>query len=198
MSLTRLQNRRGLAAEWTAGNPVLAPGEIGLELDTGKFKLGNGIDAWNTLEYGLASAYEVAVKNGFVGTEAAWLDSLVGPEGPQGDPGQAGADGSTYEISGLVSGTSYSLTTDDAQKLLRIVSTSDITITVPNNSDQAIPTGTSITFVQLSTGKVIVSGSAGVSIRTTTTNRSRSQYSIITAIKIDANEWVVGGDLDVF
>lgn len=39
------------------------------------------------------SAYEVAVVNGFVGDEAAWLASLVGETGPQGDPGPAGADG---------------------------------------------------------------------------------------------------------
>jgi len=31
------------------------------------------------------SAYEIAVDNGFTGTEQEWLDSLVGPEGPQGD-----------------------------------------------------------------------------------------------------------------
>jgi hypothetical protein len=35
------------------------------------------------------SAYEVAVEEGFVGNEAAWLASLVGP---QGDPGADGAD----------------------------------------------------------------------------------------------------------
>lgn len=46
-----------------------------------------------------ASAYEIAVENGFVGTEAEWLASLEGPagaqgmEGPAGDPGPAGADG---------------------------------------------------------------------------------------------------------
>lgn len=39
------------------------------------------------------SAYEVAVANGFVGTEAAWLASLVGPKGDTGDTGPAGADG---------------------------------------------------------------------------------------------------------
>ena len=39
------------------------------------------------------SAYDVAVANGFVGDEAAWLASLVGETGPQGDPGPAGADG---------------------------------------------------------------------------------------------------------
>lgn len=39
------------------------------------------------------SAYEVAVANGFVGTEAEWLASLIGPEGPQGPQGEPGKDG---------------------------------------------------------------------------------------------------------
>lgn len=38
------------------------------------------------------SAYEVALANGFVGTEAEWLASL---EGPQGIPGVDGVDGAT-------------------------------------------------------------------------------------------------------
>lgn len=45
------------------------------------------------------SAYEVAVKNGFVGTEEEWLESLkgepgpVGPQGPKGDKGDVGPAG---------------------------------------------------------------------------------------------------------
>lgn len=43
------------------------------------------------------SAYEVAVENGFVGTEAEWLEYLrqgpVGPQGPQGEPGPQGIQG---------------------------------------------------------------------------------------------------------
>lgn len=34
------------------------------------------------------SAYQVAVDNGFSGTEQEWLDSLVGPQGPAGADGQ--------------------------------------------------------------------------------------------------------------
>jgi len=33
------------------------------------------------------SAYEVAIENGFVGTEEEWLESLVGPVGPEATPG---------------------------------------------------------------------------------------------------------------
>ena len=40
-----------------------------------------------------ASAYEVAVANGFVGTEAEWLASLEGPTGPQGPAGPTGPEG---------------------------------------------------------------------------------------------------------
>lgn len=40
-----------------------------------------------------ASAYEVAVTNGFVGTEEAWLASLVGPPGSQGIQGEQGSQG---------------------------------------------------------------------------------------------------------
>ena len=41
------------------------------------------------------SAYEVAVDNGFVGSEQDWLNSLVGPTGPTGPQGLAGAAGAT-------------------------------------------------------------------------------------------------------
>ena len=47
-----------------------------------------------------ASAYEVAVAAGFVGTEAQWLESLVGPAGPKGDPGSGGAGGGGPTLQG--------------------------------------------------------------------------------------------------
>ena len=55
---TRIQNRRDTAANWTSTNPTLASGEIGVESNTGKFKIGDGSTAWTSLLYapaGLAS-----------------------------------------------------------------------------------------------------------------------------------------------
>lgn len=49
---TQIQFRRGTAASWTSANPVLAEGELGLETDSGFFKVGNGVTAWNSLNYG--------------------------------------------------------------------------------------------------------------------------------------------------
>lgn len=44
------------------------------------------------------SAFEIAVANGFVGDEAAWLRSLEGPQGPQGPAGAKGATGATGAV----------------------------------------------------------------------------------------------------
>jgi hypothetical protein len=51
VSYITIKLRRGTAAQWTAQNPVLAEGEFGAETDTRKFKIGNGIGAWNSLQY---------------------------------------------------------------------------------------------------------------------------------------------------
>jgi hypothetical protein len=47
----RIQIRRDTAASWTSVNPILAQGEMGIETDTNKFKVGDGVDDWNTLPY---------------------------------------------------------------------------------------------------------------------------------------------------
>lgn len=49
----KLQIRRGVAADWAnpSNNPTLLAGEIGLETDTGNFKIGDGSLAWNSLAY---------------------------------------------------------------------------------------------------------------------------------------------------
>jgi|694.fasta_scaffold00118_61 hypothetical protein len=54
MSTVRIQVRRGLSSEWTAANPVLAAGEMGVETNTNKFKFGNGSSTWTALSYAAA------------------------------------------------------------------------------------------------------------------------------------------------
>ncbi|EHK80486.1 hypothetical protein [Rhodococcus pyridinivorans] len=99
--MARIQLRRGTATEWAAENPVLAPGEVGVELDTGYMKVGNGTATWTARPYqqgprGL-SAYEVAVAGGFEGTESQWLASLASTvPGPPGDGLQIDGTVATY------------------------------------------------------------------------------------------------------
>lgn len=47
----QIQHRRGTAAQWTSANPILAEGEMGVETDTLKVKMGDGVTRWNTLIY---------------------------------------------------------------------------------------------------------------------------------------------------
>ncbi|BEV02194.1 hypothetical protein [Novosphingobium olei] len=47
----RLTLRRGTAANLAAVNEVPLAGELVVETDTGKAKLGNGTTAWNSLPY---------------------------------------------------------------------------------------------------------------------------------------------------
>jgi Major tropism determinant N-terminal domain len=54
----KIQFRRDQSANWAAANPTLAEGELGLELDGGKFKVGNGVAAWNDLPYSSGPAGE--------------------------------------------------------------------------------------------------------------------------------------------
>ena len=48
---TRFKLRNGTAAEWTAANPTLLQGEIGVETDSRRYKIGDGTTAWAGLSY---------------------------------------------------------------------------------------------------------------------------------------------------
>ena len=49
----KIQLRRDIAANWTSVDPILSIGEPGIEIDTGKVKIGNGIDVWSARPYTL-------------------------------------------------------------------------------------------------------------------------------------------------
>lgn len=83
-----VQFRRGTATEWTAANPILAQGEMGLETNTKTFKLGDGVTPWNSLPY------------------------TSGPAGPTGSTGATGATGpaNTLTIGTVSSGATAAAT----------------------------------------------------------------------------------------
>lgn len=62
------------------------------------------------------SAYEIAVDNGFKGTEKEWLASLIGQRGPKGDAGSKGDQGAKGDAGKTpVRGTDYWTTADIAE-----------------------------------------------------------------------------------
>lgn len=70
----QIQLRRGTASQWTSSNPILAEGEMGVELDTGKWKFGNGTSTWSILAYGSGAALLDADKGDITvsGTGTVW------------------------------------------------------------------------------------------------------------------------------
>lgn len=105
----RMWQRRDTAANWQAKNPVLAAGEIGVQLgataDAIKFKIGDGIAAWNTLNFFEGRLIELGTGAGYIRWryvgDATWtnlvlLESLRGPAGATGATGANGL--SAYQV----------------------------------------------------------------------------------------------------
>ncbi len=120
----RIQLRRDTAANWTSSNPVLRAGELGIETDTLKFKIGNGSSTWaqivnyaNVTDAGLSSS----------------LSSYILAE-DQGTPGGPAELNSTGDL--LVPENSIVLWDDSDYTYSTTVSatqpTADRTITLPN------------------------------------------------------------------
>jgi hypothetical protein len=71
----RMQQRRDTAANWTSTNPTLAAGEMGLETDTSKFKVGNGSTAWTALPYSVDIPTQTGQSGKYLttnGTTTSW------------------------------------------------------------------------------------------------------------------------------
>lgn len=69
---------------WTNNGGLTNPSPVQLSTGGGS---GNGAPG--------KSAYEIALEQGFKGTEKEWLASLVGPQGPEGKAGAQGPAGDT-------------------------------------------------------------------------------------------------------
>jgi hypothetical protein len=217
---SRLQNRRDTAANWTSNNPTLAAGEIGLETDTTKFKMGDGTTAWISLAYaysagatgpqgatGPVGATGPQGVTGDVGpTGVTGVTGPVGATGPTGATGPVGATGPTG-VTGPTGATgpagdptlvlnpetgSYTLVLGDASGLVEM--SGGGTLTVPTDSSVAFPTGTQISILQTGASQVTVGG-AGVTINGTPGLKLRAQWSAATLIKRATDTWALVGDL---
>lgn len=78
ITLSALQKqRRDTAANWTAENPTLLAGEIGLESDTGYWKVGDGATAWTSLAYVTGLGAEIPVSRLADGTARQLLQTAA-------------------------------------------------------------------------------------------------------------------------
>jgi len=70
--------RRGTAAEWSSANPILGTGELGIETDTLKIKIGNGSSTWSQLSSyaNVTPAQLTSQINSLISAAPSTLDTL--------------------------------------------------------------------------------------------------------------------------
>ncbi len=114
----RVQFRRDTATAWSTTNPILTQGEVGYEYDTGKFKVGNGTQGWNSLAYSSGPTGPTGPANtlsiGTVTNGATAASTITGTAPtqtlnltlPNGATGATGATGPT----GAPGGTTFTIT----------------------------------------------------------------------------------------
>jgi Major tropism determinant N-terminal domain len=121
----RIQLRRDTAANWVSANPVLRAGEIGIETDTLKFKIGTGATWTATTNY--ANVTPTGLQNSL----GDYI--LLANQGKAGGPSELNLDGDL-----VIPENSIVLWNDDNYTYNTTVTatqpTANRTITLPNNS----------------------------------------------------------------
>ena len=175
----QIQFRRGTAAEWTAANPTLAVGEMGLETDTGKFKVGTGLATWTALSYSSGPA-------GPTGPTG-----LTGATGPTGLTGATGITGDWSTAQTVASFTTGNLTSSSVGKLLYNTAACTLTIT----SSTGFSVGQRVDLARLDVGTFTVAQGSGATVYGTPALTLRAQYSAASIICTASNVYLVVGDL---
>jgi len=142
----RIQLRRDTAANWSSSNPTLRAGEIGIETDTLKFKVGTGNTPWNSI-----TAYANVVPGDLNTTLNGYLETtdlsntvaeLVG--------GDLYIPGTDIIFEGTVDSHEFTLSAPDV--------TSDRTVTLPNATTTLVGTDTTDTLTNKTLTSPVVSG----------------------------------------
>jgi hypothetical protein len=85
----------------------------------------------------------------------------------------------------------------DAGKHYYSTTAGNLSLTLPDNSTTAFPTGTSMTIVVQATGNVLVNAAAGVTLylggSSTSGNRVVGAYGMASVLKVAANVWFING-----
>ncbi len=88
----RVQHKRMSSSEWLASPLILLDGEIGIETNTGKAKIGNGISRYSDLKYIAGEKGERGENGTFQALTPQEKASLKGERGEKGQDGRNGKD----------------------------------------------------------------------------------------------------------
>lgn len=90
-------------------------------------------------------------------------------------------------------GTTYTLSISDRDRLVELNNAAAIALTIPTHATAPFPIGSSLIILQSGAGQVTVGG-AGVTINGTPGLKLRAQWSSATLIKRNTDTWVLIGD----
>lgn len=90
--------------------------------------------------------------------------------------------------------TARTLALTDAGKYIACTNSSPVTVTVPPQASVAWVADTEIVIEQSGTGQVTVAAGSGVTINSSMTLKTNTQYSIIALKRTASNTWTLGGD----
>lgn len=143
MPFIQFQFRRDPAATWTANNPTLASGEMGIETDTNKFKIGDGVTAWTSLAYGgLVGPTGPQAPTGPTGP------SITGPTGSVGSTGPTGPVPSNPEFNGTI------VNNGSIRSVINTLTSGEINCAAGNYFTSTIISNTTFTVINVPTGYV--------------------------------------------
>ena len=94
-------------------------------------------------------------------------------------------------------GANYNLAMSDANKMVEMNNASANTLTIPPNSTTSFATGTVINIGQYGLGQTTITPGSGVTIRSSSGLKLRTQYSTASLVKRGTDEWWLSGDLTV-
>ena len=191
----RIQLRRDTSSNWTTNNPILYPGEVGLETDTLQFKVGPAVEspavgtAWNSI-----AEYANVVPGDLNSTLNGYLEVTdIGAAG--------GVVGLNNSLNAIVPGSSITFegATDNAYETTITVEdpTADHVVTIPNATTTMVGTNTtqtltnktltspvittpSITGLYLGDGSLVFEGATADSYETTVTTTEPTADNTLT------------------
>jgi hypothetical protein len=93
-----------------------------------------------------------------------------------------------------VADTGYTLSASVESYVLLFTAGTEITVTVPSNSNVVLPVGYIVHLHQAGEGQVVLATQGGVSVTSALATKTRVRYSSISLIKTGTDTWVLIGD----
>jgi len=211
---SRMQQRRDTAANWTSNNPTLAAGELGLETDTGKIKIGTGSAAWTALAYAATGTVtSITAGTGLSGGTITSSGTIAINTAVTADLTTAQTltnktlttpqlnDAKINLVFDAQTGTTYTVVLNDSNQVVTMNNAATNVLSIPTNASVAYPIGTQINVLQIGAGQTTISAvtSGTTTILSTAAvaaaPKLRARYSSATCIKADTDLWYIIGDI---